>query len=87
MLMFGRLLATAPLDADWVTFGHDFAIPIRPEAGRLTEQRKPYDNESAEAHRNESNQDAQNVSARWVPVRPSHLLNLYRWLHLSKCVF
>jgi hypothetical protein len=46
--------ATRLPGADRVTFGHDFAIPIRPESGRLTEKRKPYDNESEEAHRNQS---------------------------------
>jgi hypothetical protein len=49
-----NLSATRLPGADRVTFGHDFAIPIRPESGRLTEKRKPYDNESDEAHRDQS---------------------------------
>jgi hypothetical protein len=52
--MFWELLAARLLGADWVTFEHRFAIPIRPEAGRLTEEWKPNDNESEEAHRSES---------------------------------
>jgi hypothetical protein len=46
--------ATQLLSANRVTFRHHFAIPIRPETGRLMEVWKPHDNESEKARHDQS---------------------------------
>jgi hypothetical protein len=79
------LSATQLLSANWIAFRHDFAIPIRPETGRLMEIRKPHNNESEKARHDQSNQDAYIVGARRVPLRPSHFRSIRRINPPSLC--
>jgi hypothetical protein len=51
---FDEFLPARLLSADRITFEHRFAIPIRSEARRLPEQRKPNDYEGEEAYRDQS---------------------------------
>jgi hypothetical protein len=64
---------TRLLSANRVAFWHNLAIPIRAETCRLMEVGKSHDDESENEHHHKSKQDARDVSAGQVPLRPSHL--------------
>ena len=61
------------LDTNRVALGDVSAIPIWAEAGIWMKIRKPHDQESEKTSHNENEQNAEDVGARWIPPRPSHL--------------
>ena len=59
--------------ANRFTIRNTLAIPIRAEACRLMNGRKSHEKKSGNANQDEREQDAHHVSARRIPLRPSHL--------------
>ena len=68
-----RLSPTWLLDANGVTLRHTSAVPIWAKPGILMKVRKPHDHEREKTSHNEDEENANYVSARRVPLRPSHL--------------
>lgn len=61
------------LSANGVAFRHHLAIPIWTETSCLMEIGKSHDHESEEEQHYKRKQDADDVGARRVALRPSHL--------------
>ena len=70
-----RLSPTWLLDANGVTLRHTSAVPIWAKPGILMKVRKPHDHEREKTSHNEDEENANYVSARRVPLRPSHLFD------------